>query len=306
MRGAVEAAAPGAPLAAGGFATAAWEDNEDDLLSQPGPRPVGFSAHTYSLHTCDRSPHRKKVSFAKALLGPNALAPPVARMAQLAAVASAHGSTLRVSEINSANCGGVHGASDSLASALWGTDMLFSLADAGVRGVNFHTFTGAFYAPVDFGLHKGHFAGFVRPLFYAMLLFDRATPKGARLLLGGAEPEDRPVQDVGDGRPRGHPPRRRDQQEPDEDAPARPQGPGAGGRAKVQRLRGPSIIATSGITFGGRGYGVATPDGKPAGQGAQRAHRPAKRLVPHRHAARERRARDHRRRQLTAPIGSRA
>ena len=98
-------------------------------------------------------------------------------MAQLAAVASAHGSTLRVSEINSANCGGVHGASDSLASALWGTDMLFSLADAGVRGVNFHTFTGAFYAPVDFGLHKGHFAGFVHPLFYAMLLFDRATPR---------------------------------------------------------------------------------------------------------------------------------
>ena len=32
VRGAVEAAAPGAPLAAGGFASASWEDNEDDLL----------------------------------------------------------------------------------------------------------------------------------------------------------------------------------------------------------------------------------------------------------------------------------
>src|SRR6185312_5678195 len=126
FRGAVEAVAPGVPLAAGGFASAAWEDNEDDLLSQGGPGPMGFSAHTYAMHTCDRSPHRKKVSFAKALLGPSALAPPVARMAQLAAVAAAHGSTLRVSEINSANCGGVHGASDALASALWGADMLFS------------------------------------------------------------------------------------------------------------------------------------------------------------------------------------
>ena len=154
---------------------------------------MGFSAHTYAMHTCDRSPHRKKVSFAKALLGPSALAPPVARMAQLAAVAAAHGSTFRVSEINSANCGGVHGASDALASALWGTDMLFSLADAGVRGVNFHTFTGAFYAPVDFGLNKGHFAGFVHPLFYAMLMFNRATPLGARLLPVGPNPPTAPL-----------------------------------------------------------------------------------------------------------------
>ena len=42
--------------------------------------------------------------------------------------------------------------------------------------------------------------------------------------------------------------------------------PGAGGRAKLQRLRGPSIIATDGVTFGGRGYGVATPDGRLRGK----------------------------------------
>ena len=266
MRGAVEAAAPGAPLSAGGFATAAWEDNEDDLLSQPGPRPVGFSAHTYALHTCDRSPHRRKVSFAKALLGPNALAPPVTRMAQLAAVASAHGSTLRVSEINSANCGGVHGASDSLASALWGTDMLFSLADAGVRGVNFHTFTGAFYAPVDFGLHKGHFAGFVHPLFYAMLLFDRATPKGSRLLSAGPNPRTGSFKTWATVDPAGT---RRVvviNKSPTKSRRLVLKVPGAGDRAKVQRLRGPSIIATDGITLGGRGYGAATPDGRLRGK----------------------------------------
>ena len=43
---------------AGGFASSAWEDNEDDLLSEPGPGPMGFSAHTYALHTCDRQPAR--------------------------------------------------------------------------------------------------------------------------------------------------------------------------------------------------------------------------------------------------------
>ena len=274
VRSAVEAAAPGAPLAAGGFASAAWEDNEDDLLSQPGPRPIGFSAHTYAMHTCDRSPHRKKVSFAKALLGPSALAPPVARMAQLAAVAAAHGSTFRVSEINSANCGGVHGASDALASALWGADTLFSLADAGVRGVNFHTFTGAFYAPVDFGLNKGHFAGFVHPLFYAMLMFNRATPHGARMVPVGPNPPTAALKTWGTLDPAGT---RRVvviNKSPVNTCRLVLKIPGAGSRAKVQRLLGSSITATTGITFGGRGYGVATPDGRLRGKASvERARR---------------------------------
>ena len=76
-----------------------------------------------------------------------------------------------------------------VASALWGTDMLFGLADAGVRNVNFHTWTGALYAPVDFAVHRGHVAAQVRPLFYAMLLFDRATPHGSRLLPVGPNPD---------------------------------------------------------------------------------------------------------------------
>jgi Glycosyl hydrolase family 79 C-terminal beta domain len=266
VRGAVEAAAPGAPLAAGGFASAAWEDNEDDVLSQPGPRPIAFSAHTYALHTCDRNPHRTKASFANALLGPNAIAPPVARMAQLAAVAATHGSTFRVSEMNSANCGGVHGASDALASALWGTDALFALADAGVRGVNFHTFTGAFYAPVDFGLHKGHFAGFVRPLFYGMLLFDRATPRGARLLAVGPNPSTGSLKTWGTVDRAGT---RRVvviNKSPVKTRRLVLRVPGGAGRARVQRLVGPSITATRGITFGGRGYGDATTDGKLRGK----------------------------------------
>jgi hypothetical protein len=266
FRGAVAAAAPGAPVAAGGFASAAWEDNEDDILSQPGPGPMAFSAHVYAMHTCDRSPYRKKVSFARALLGANAIAPPVARMAQLAAVASAHGATFRVSEINSANCGGVHGASDALASALWGADMLFSLADAGARGVNFHTFTGAFYAPVDFGRFKGHKAGFVHPLFYGMLLFTRASPRGARLLPAGPNSPTAPLKTWATVDPAGT---RRVvviNKSPAKTRRLVLKVPGAGARARVQRLLGPSIIATSGITFGGRGYGVATPNGRLRGK----------------------------------------
>jgi len=266
VRAAVAAIAPGAPLAAGGFASAAWEDNEDDVLSQPGPGPLGFSAHTYPLHACDRNPHRKAASFARALLGPSTVATPTARMAQLAAVATAHGSTFRVSETNSANCGGIHGASDSLASALWGADMLFSLADAGVRGVNFHTFTGAPYAPLEFGLSKGHFVGFVHPLFYAMQLFDQATPRGARLLPAGPNPATASLKTWATVDPAGT---RRIVVINKNSAKARRvvlKVPGGGAAARVERLTGPSITATKGIKLAGRSYGVATTDGKLRGK----------------------------------------
>jgi hypothetical protein len=266
VRASVEAAAPGAPLAAGGFASAAWEDSEDDVLSQPGPRPLGFSAHTYPIHGCDRNPHRKAVSFARALLGSSAVATPTARMAQLAAVAAAHGSTFRVSEINSANCGGIHGASDSLASALWGADMLFSLADAGVRGVNFHSFTGALYAPLEFGVSKGHFAGFVHPLFYGMMLFDRATPKGTRLLPAGPNPATASLKTWATLDPAGT---RRIVVINKNPAKARRvvlKAPGAGAAGRIERLTGPSITATNGITLAGQGYGAATTDGKLRGK----------------------------------------
>jgi hypothetical protein len=266
VRSAVEGAAPGAPLAAGGFASASWEDNEDNLLSFPGPRPIGFSAHTYPIHGCDRNPHRKAESFARALLGSSAVATPTARMAQLAAVASAHGSTFRVSETNSANCGGVHGASDALASALWGTDMLFSLADAGVRGVNFHTFTGALYAPVEFGASKGRFAGFVHPLLYAMMLFDRATPSGARLLPAGPNPATASLKTWATVDPAGT---RRVvviNKNPAKTRRVVLRVPGGGAAGRVQRLVGPSITATSGVTLAGQSYGNATTDGRLRGK----------------------------------------
>jgi hypothetical protein len=143
---------------------------------------------------------------------------------------------------------------------------MFALADAGVRGVNFHTFTGAFYAPVDFGLHKGHFAGFVHPLFYAMMLFNRAAPRGARLLSVGPNPPTASLKTWATIDPAGT---RRIvvvNKSPVKTRRLVLRIPGAGGRARVQRLVGPSITATSGITLGGRGYGDATSDGKLRGK----------------------------------------
>ena len=266
FRTALAAAAPGVPMAEGGFATSAWEDHGDDLLSQGGPGPRAFSAHTYALHTCDRTRARPAVSYARSLLGSSAFAPPVARMAQLAAVARAHGAQFRVSETNSANCGGVRGASDSLASALWGADMLFALADAGVRSVNFHTFNDALYAPVAFGVQRGHFAGRVNPLFYGMLLFSRATPKGARLLTTGPNPVSgrlktwATVDTVGTRRVVVI------NKDTRKTHTVRLTVPGGTSRARVRRLVGPKVTATRGITFAGQGWGDATFDGELRGR----------------------------------------
>jgi hypothetical protein len=187
-------------------------------------------------------------------------------MAQLAGVAAAHGSAFRVSEVNSANCGGIHGASDSLASALWGADMLFSLADVGVGGVNFHTFTGALYAPIEFGAFKGHFAGFVHPLLYGMLLFDRATPRGARLLPAGPNPATGSLKTWATVDPAGT---RRIvviNKNPAKTRRVVLKVPGGGASGRVERLTGPSITATGGITLGGQSYGVATTDGRLKGK----------------------------------------
>jgi hypothetical protein len=127
-------------------------------------------------------------------------------------------------------------------------------------------FTGAFYAPVDFGLSKGHFAGFVHPLFYGMLLFSRAAPAGARLLPVGPNSPTGSLKTWGTVDPKGT---RRVvviNKSPVKTRRLVLRVPGGGARGKVERLVGPSITATSGITFGGRGYGAATPDGKLRGK----------------------------------------
>lgn len=74
---------------------------------------------------------------------------------------------LRMAESNSASSGGKHGTSDVFASSLWGLDYMYTLAEHGAVGVNFHGAPdGGIYSPLIDS------AGVVaRPLFYAMLAF---------------------------------------------------------------------------------------------------------------------------------------
>jgi hypothetical protein len=182
-------------------------------------------------------------------------------MEQLASVATAHGAAFRVSETNSANCGGVDGVSNAFASALWGTDMLFGLAEAGVANVDFHSWNGAYYSPVDFVHSQGTLVARVHPLFYGMLLFDRALPAGARLLPVAPNSPNAATKTWATVDPAGT--RRvvvinKDSERARQIVLRVPQG---GAKARVERLSAPSVLSKDGVTFAGQTYGRTTADG---------------------------------------------
>jgi Glycosyl hydrolase family 79 C-terminal beta domain len=78
------------------------------------------------------------------------------------------GLKVRMAESNSVYGGGKPGISDTLGAALWGVDVMFTLAEARWLGINFHGGSGSYYSPIA-QTSSGTFAP--NPLYYAMLLF---------------------------------------------------------------------------------------------------------------------------------------
>jgi hypothetical protein len=83
------------------------------------------------------------------------------------------GLPFRLAETNSCYGGGKAGVSDTFASALWGADYMFRIAQAGGIGVNFHGGGHGWYTPIAGTRAKGFEA---RPLYYGMRLFREASP----------------------------------------------------------------------------------------------------------------------------------
>jgi len=83
------------------------------------------------------------------------------------------GLSFRLAETNSCYSGGKPGVSDTFASALWAAELMYQLADAGGMGINFHGGGYGWYTPIAGTRENGFIA---RPIYYGMLLFDRAGP----------------------------------------------------------------------------------------------------------------------------------
>jgi hypothetical protein len=117
------------------------------------------------------------------LLSPNPALVTELKGLSAAATANNIASRYRLSECNSFYNGGAAGVSDAYGTALWAIDFLFTNAQFGSTGVNFHgggNSTG--YTPIADA--NGDVVG-ARPIFYGMLLFAEAG-QGAMLETTGA------------------------------------------------------------------------------------------------------------------------
>ena len=229
-----------------------------------GARLATLSGHYYAM-----GPAGSKGATIENLLRPT---PRVAEiMDRVEAVARPLGLTYRMTEGNTCYRGGQAGVSNALAASLWGADYELNLASHGGSGVNFHGGGGAaiaaslgnqlpgarndadrelaklgsFYSPIAGSREAGFGA---RPIFYGMMLAERfagTTLLGVQTDLGGANATAYAARtDAGylvalinkDAKV---------------DLRVRIDGAKLG-RARIWRLTGPSLDATTGVTFAGR------------------------------------------------------
>jgi len=164
---AIRGAAPSAPISGPDTSHVNWLGR---YASAERGRISLLTQHYYPLTNCD-GPHGNVFR----LLSRATAAAEARTIRTAAAAARIAGVPLRMSETNSASCGGIKGVSDSFASALWAVDYLLIGAEHGASGMNFHgsmtphcnaysplcrTRTGNYTArPVYYGLLFAHLLG---------------------------------------------------------------------------------------------------------------------------------------------------
>jgi Glycosyl hydrolase family 79 C-terminal beta domain len=170
-----------------------WMQYLPSFLSAQAPRLRIATYHRYPLSACNWSTPGSSTDPTIANLLADRSAQGLAKaVAPFVTQARSYRKSMRITEINSVSCHGKDGVSNSFASALWATDVMFNLAKVGVVGANFHSGTGAYYTPFRFSVRpvrtgagdnwEAVFTPTVNPLYYGMLLFNQATANSARLL----------------------------------------------------------------------------------------------------------------------------
>ena len=167
-RAAIEAAAPGVPLAgpdtSGSSAFESWAPAE--VIDQ---RPAILTGHHYALGCAAQPP-----PSIERLLSRRTQQLEEASLPGYVDVARAFETPLRLDEINNISCGGVAGISDAFASALWAVGYLTQAMAAGVAGVNLHGNPSncAGYTPLCAPTSRDLAAGvlYPQPEWYALLM----------------------------------------------------------------------------------------------------------------------------------------
>lgn len=154
-------------------------ETSSTFLRRVGSRLDEFAIHNYGVSGCKEK--GKKLPTPEILLQEDIMTRGRDAVYKVTREPLKYGIVPRVTETNTATCGGIYGVGDRHAAALWGVDWMFNLAAIGMRGVHFHNSSPAYRPFVATQDEKGSI-GFAAPLLYGMLMFAEATPHGARLL----------------------------------------------------------------------------------------------------------------------------
>ena len=143
---------PRLPIAGPETGIPPWAEAFDGLLSPRSPVRI-LTSHAYGLNQCvtdsvlARSTRRCPTCSASTRRA--------ARSSQIGpyvALAHRNGAAYRIDEMGSISCNGRLGVSNTMASALWVMDALFTIAADGVDGVNLHTYPNSANGLFDFAL----------------------------------------------------------------------------------------------------------------------------------------------------------
>ncbi|HEX3975610.1 MAG TPA: glycosyl hydrolase family 79 C-terminal domain-containing protein [Solirubrobacteraceae bacterium] len=207
--------------------------------------------HRYPYTGCPGRRGTRSYATIGRVLSPAASTGMAVALAPLVDAAHDAGLPLRLTELNSVNCGGRPGVSNAFATGLWAPDALFSLLRAGVDGVNLHVRADAVNAPFALGP-----AGLqARPLLYGLILFAHTLGPDAQVVTLRSHlsrPANLAAWAVRVGRDTLHL-LLIDKSRRSERVSLRLP---ASGRAEVQRLLAPSAAARSDVTLGGRALGA--------------------------------------------------
>jgi len=166
--GALAAAGAGKPLVLPvPCCTAGWGGMTPALLHASRIAPAALAYHAYPFCTAQPQP-------AAAILAAQAAQQPLGGLRS--ALDSAGGLPVWVTETGANSCSG----DPRFSVALWAPGWLLSLAAEGARQADFHQISSS---PFQIRFASGRFAASVSPLYYGMLMFERAVGgRGARVL----------------------------------------------------------------------------------------------------------------------------
>ncbi len=175
------------PLSGPVFTSSQWMQYLPTFLAEQAPMVNSITYHRYPLHACGIQPGSPNYPTITQLLADKSSFNLAQGIVPFVQVASDYNRSMWISEINSVACGGADGVSNSFASALWGIDIMFNMANTGLRGMQFHTTSGGYYSPFKFiksidSNGKSVYKPTVYPLYYGMLVFAKAASNQARLV----------------------------------------------------------------------------------------------------------------------------